>query len=97
MRWRAQGTRHVQDPAYDQETRNALRPRRLKPTVSPATDSLAYFISIGCIDHPVWGIHREEAKRGQPSGHRITRHEGAMMSLLLPYAPTGCPSSLGGV
>src|SRR3989440_11948798 len=57
-------------------------PRR--PTVSPAKNSLVYFILIAYIDHPVWRSHREEAKRGPPSGHRLTRNEGAMMSLLLP-------------
>ncbi len=56
---------------------------RLKPTVSPVKSSLVYFISIAYIDHPVWRSHREEAKRGPPSGHRIPRIEGAMMSLLL--------------
>jgi len=45
------------------------------PTVSPAKDY---------IDHPVWGSHPEEAKRGPPSGPRIPRNEGAMMALLLP-------------
>jgi len=55
-----------------------------RPTVSPAKNSLVYVIAIACIDHPVWGSHREEAKRGPPSGHRITRHAGAMLSLLLP-------------
>ena len=60
-----------------------------KPTVSPAKNSLVYFISIAYINHPVWGSHREEAKRGPPSGHRITRNGAAMVSLLLPYAPTG--------
>ena len=59
------------------------------PTVSPAKNSLVYFISIAYIDHPVWRSHREEAKRGPPSGHRITRNGAAMVSLLLPYAPTG--------
>jgi len=59
------------------------------PTVSPAKNSLVYFISIVYIDHPVWRSHREEAKRGPPSGPRITRNEGAMLSLLLPYATTG--------
>src|SRR6266851_5240544 len=49
------------------------------PTVSSAKNSLVYFISIVYIDHPVWRSHREEAKRGPPSGHRITRNEGAMM------------------
>src|SRR5437899_9035271 len=59
------------------------------PTVSPAKNSLVYFISIAYIDHPVWRSHREEAKRGPPSGHRITRNGAAMVSWLLPYAPTG--------
>jgi hypothetical protein len=54
------------------------------PTVSSAKNSLVYLISRVYIDHLVWGSHREEAKRGPPSGHRITRNEGAMMSLLLP-------------
>src|SRR5712691_262104 len=33
----------------------------LKPTVSPAKNSLVYFISICYIDHPVWRSHHEEA------------------------------------
>jgi hypothetical protein len=49
------------------------------PTVSPAKNSLACFISITSIDHPAWRGHREEAKRGPPSGHRITRNEGAIL------------------
>ena len=61
----------------------------VKPTVSPAKNSLVYFISIAYIDLPVWRSHREEAKRGPPSGHRITRNGAAMVSLLLPYATTG--------
>ena len=60
-----------------------------KPTVSPSKKPLAYFISIGCIDHPVWKSHREEAKRVLLFGHRIPRNEEAMMSLLLPYATIG--------
>ena len=36
----------------------------LIPTVSPAKNSLVYFISIAYIDYPVWRSHREEAKRG---------------------------------
>ena len=64
----------------------------LIPTVSPAKNSLVYFISIAYIDHPVWRGHREEAKRGPPCGHRITRNEGAMVPLLLPCAPTGWSS-----
>ena len=59
------------------------------PTVSPAKNSLVYSISIAYIDHPVWGRHRKEAKRGPPSGHRITGNGVAMVSLLLPYATTG--------
>src|SRR5216684_1060332 len=50
------------------------------------------FISIDYIDHPVWRGHREEAKRGPPRGHRITRSEGAMVPLLLPCATTGLSS-----
>src|SRR5438128_2340646 len=60
-----------------------------RPTVSPTKNSLVYFISIVYTDHPVWRSHREEAKRGPPSGHRITRNGAAMVSLLLPYATTG--------
>ena len=62
-------------------------PRR--PTVSPAKNSLVYFILIAYIDHPVWRSHREEGKRGSPSGPRIPRNKEVMMSLLLPYATTG--------
>jgi hypothetical protein len=50
---------------------------------------LATSSSIVYIDHPVWQSHREEAKRGSPSGPCIPRNEGAMMSLLLPSATTG--------
>src|SRR5881397_2643307 len=60
-----------------------------RPTVSPNKNSLVYFISIVYTDHHVWRSHREEAKRGPPSGHRITRNGAAMVSLLLPYATTG--------
>src|SRR3989442_14912785 len=63
-----------------------------KPTVSPAKNSLVYFISIAYIDHSVWRGHREEAKRGPPCGHRITRNAGAMVPLLLPCATTGWSS-----
>src|SRR4029434_269637 len=65
------------------------------PTVSPIKSSLVYFISIAYTDHPVWRSHREEAKSGPPSGHRIPRIEGAMMSLLLRMGLQGGPSSLG--
>src|SRR5262249_14515187 len=61
----------------------------IKPTVSHAKNSLVYFISIVYIDHPVWRSHREEAKRGPPSGPRIPRNEGAMTSSLLPSATLG--------
>jgi len=64
-------------------------PFRHKPTASPAKNSLVYFISIAYIGHPVWRSPPEEAKRGPPSGPRIPRNEGAMMSLLLPSATTG--------
>jgi len=37
----------------------------------------------------VWRGHCQEAKRGQPRGHRITRNCKAIESFLLPYAPTG--------
>jgi hypothetical protein len=63
-----------------------------KPTVSPAKNSLVYFISIASIDHPVWRGHREEAKRGPLCRHRLTRNEGAMVPLLLPCATTGLSS-----
>jgi hypothetical protein len=46
-------------------------------------------LSIAYRDHPVWRSRREEAKRGPPSGHRITRNGAAMVLLLLPYATTG--------
>ena len=59
------------------------------PTVSPAKNSLVYFISIAYIDHLVWRSHSEEAKRGPTSGPLITRNGGAMVSLLLPNAPSG--------
>src|SRR3989441_5530732 len=62
------------------------------PTVSPAKNSLVYFISIAYRDHPVWRGHCEEAKRGPPCEHRITRNEGAMVPLLLPCATTGLSS-----
>jgi hypothetical protein len=69
--------------------RFGVRPSYDKPTVFPAKNSLVYFISTAYIDHPVWRSHREEAKRGPPSGPRISRNKGVMMSLLLPYAPSG--------
>src|SRR5262249_34577222 len=55
----------------------------------PCQNSLVYCISIAYIGRQVWRSHREEAKRGPPSGQRIPRNEGVRMSLLLPYATTG--------
>jgi hypothetical protein len=63
-----------------------------RPTVSPAKNSLVYFISIAYIDHPVWRGYREEAKRGPPCEHRITRNAGAMAPVLLPCATAGWSS-----
>jgi hypothetical protein len=54
------------------------------PTVSPAKNSLVYFISIACIDRPVLRGPGQEAKRGEAGGHRITRPCEALGSLLLP-------------
>src|SRR5712691_1762310 len=45
-------------------------------------------ISIASNEHPVWRGHSKEAKRGQPCGHRITRNDEAMVSLLLTCATT---------
>ena len=42
-------------------------------------------------EHPVWGSHGQEAKRGETGGHRIMRHGEAMGSFLLPCAPPGVP------
>src|SRR5712664_2997831 len=61
-------------------------------TVSPAKNSLVYFISICYRDHSVWRGHLEEAKRGPPCEHRIMRNEGVMVPLLLPCATTGWSS-----
>src|SRR6266849_5741213 len=51
-------------PGYTQDGPNLDLLYPLKPTVSPAKNSLVYFISICSIDHPVWRSHHEEAKRG---------------------------------
>jgi hypothetical protein len=59
------------------------------PTVSSAKNYLVCFSSMGCIDHPGWRGHSEEAKSGPPCEPRITRNEGAMVPLLLPRATTG--------
>jgi hypothetical protein len=69
--------------------------RTRRPTVAPAQHFLMYLLSKVDMDHPARGSHREEAKRGPPSGHRIPRNAAAMMSLLLPYAPTGLSRSAG--
>ena len=69
-----------------------IRPRHawhLYLTVSPAKNSLAYFISTASRDYPIWRSHREEAKSGPPAGHCIPRTAGAMLALLLPYATPG--------
>src|SRR6516165_10280534 len=50
------------------------------------------FSSIGYIDHPGWGSHREEAKREPLCEHRITRNAGAMVPLLLSCATPGLAS-----
>ena len=62
-------------------------PTLIKPTVSPAKNSLVYFISIACIDRPGLRGHCQEAKRGEAGGPRITRCE-ALGSFLLPCATT---------
>src|SRR5215510_7737111 len=61
----------------------------LKPKASPAKNSLAYFLSMIYIAHPVWRSYREVAKRGPLFGQRIPRNAGAMRSLLLPSATPG--------
>jgi len=73
---------------YSRPTGVRLKGDGDRPTVSPAKNSLVYFLSIAYIDRPVWRSHPEEAKRRPPSGHRIPRNAGAMMSLLLPSATT---------
>src|SRR6266581_4512676 len=62
--------------------------RLLRPTVSPAKNSLVCFISIVCIDRPVLRGHGQEAKRGEAGGHRITRNCEALGSFLLTCATT---------
>jgi hypothetical protein len=61
---------------------------RDKPTVSPAKNSLVYFISIAYIHHPVLRGHCQEAKIGEADGHRITRNCAALGSFLLTCAIT---------
>jgi len=62
---------------------------RHTPPVSSAKNCRVCFSSIDSRDHPVWRDHREEAKSGPPWEHRLTRNAGAMVPLLLPWAPTG--------
>src|SRR6266481_1197502 len=61
---------------------------RYRPTVSPAKNSLVYFISIAYIDLPVLRGHGQEAKRGEAGGPRITRNCAALGSFLLTCATT---------
>src|SRR5882724_10224557 len=77
----ALGNPTLADAILDRLLHNAYK---ITPTVSPAKNALVYFISKIYVDHQGWRRHREEAKRGLPSGHRLTRNEGAMMALLLP-------------
>jgi len=58
------------------------------PTVSPAKNSLVYFISIAYIDRPVLRGHCQEAKRGEAGRHRITRNCEALGAFLLTRATT---------
>ena len=67
-----------------------------KPTVSSVKNYLVCFSSIGCIEHPVWRGHHEEAKRGLTCEHRITRNEGAMVPLCSHVRPQGWLPSLRG-
>jgi antitoxin ParD1/3/4 len=60
----------------------------VRPTVSPAKNSLVYFISIAYIHHPVLRGHCQEAKIGEADGHRITRNCAALGSFLLTCAIT---------
>src|SRR5215471_9342540 len=85
---------NAQSDSSDQTIRALVRLLRcpwqaVQPIVSPAKNSLAYFITKASMDHPVWRSQREEATRGPPAGLRIPRSEGARMALLLPYAPPG--------
>src|SRR5215471_18639613 len=65
--------------------------KRLERFTKLATSS-----SIASDEHRVWRSYSQEAKRGETSGHRITRHGEAMGSLFLPCAPPGCPYSREG-
>ena len=60
----------------------------IKPTVSPAKNSLVYFISIDYIDRLVLRGHGQEVKRGEAGGHRITRNCEALGSFLLTCVTT---------
>src|SRR5215831_20291068 len=47
-------------------------------------------------EHPVWGSHGQEAKRGWTGGQSIPWYGEAIGALLLPCAPPGCPGSREG-
>src|SRR5207249_2894631 len=68
--------------------RRGTRPHAHRPTVSPAKNSLVYFISIAYIDRPLLRGHGQEAKIGEAGGHRITRNGAALESFLLTCATT---------
>jgi hypothetical protein len=59
-----------------------------KPTVSPAKNSLVYFISIAYIDRPVVRGHCQEAKRGEAGGQRIPRNCEVLGTFLRTCATT---------
>ena len=59
-----------------------------RPTVSPAKNSLVYFISKAYIDHPVLRGDGQEAKRGEAGRHRITRYGESRGVVLLTCAIT---------
>jgi hypothetical protein len=90
----AHRSRLMRLPSIGAEERSICTTKNLQPVT--AKNSIVYFISMTYIDHTVWRRHREEAKRGPPFGHRITRNEGAMRSLLLPYATPGLSRIAGG-
>src|SRR5256884_6337032 len=72
--------------AHRRDVQNPLR--AYIPTVSPAKNSLVYFISIAYIDRPLLRGHGQEAKIGEAGGHRITRNGAALESFLLTCATT---------
>src|SRR5438270_11818100 len=62
--------------------------REHRPTVSPAKNSLVYFISRAYLDHPVLRGHCQEANRGEAGGPRITRNCEALGVFLHTCATT---------